>query len=170
MTMSQEQLNAACDEASKQGLRSVVHAFREAVHEAILAGCTGVEHGLGASEDDLRQDPQAGLLLESYLANKDRYLNTKGFTEEAFAAMPSLIQVHQEVLRQALKIPGLQILYGTDAVAGAHGGIAEDFIHRVLDCGMDPMAGMVSANSPNATRCTWPIRSARLRPVWRLTS
>ncbi|HUD99526.1 MAG TPA: amidohydrolase family protein [Bryobacteraceae bacterium] len=54
MTMSQEQLNAACDEAKKQGLRTLAHAFREAVRAATLAGCTEVEHGLGASDDDLR--------------------------------------------------------------------------------------------------------------------
>src|SRR5215467_11013781 len=39
MTMSQEQLNAACDEAKKQGLRSLVHAFRDTVRAAVLAGC-----------------------------------------------------------------------------------------------------------------------------------
>ena len=38
----------------------------------------------------------------------------------------------------------------TDAVAGAHGRNAEDFIYRVLDCGVDPMAAMVSANSLGA--------------------
>src|SRR5215467_3110564 len=31
MTLSQEQLNAACDEARKQGLRTLVHAYKEAV-------------------------------------------------------------------------------------------------------------------------------------------
>src|ERR1041385_2631315 len=31
MTLSQEQLNAACDEAKKQGLRTLVHAYKEAV-------------------------------------------------------------------------------------------------------------------------------------------
>ena len=40
MTMSQEQLNAACDEAKKQGLRTLVHAYRDAVRAATLAGCT----------------------------------------------------------------------------------------------------------------------------------
>ncbi len=35
-------------------------------------------------------------------------------------------------------------------MAGAHGRNAEDFIHRVRDCGMDPMAAMVSANSLGA--------------------
>jgi len=154
MTMSQEQLNAACDEARKQGLRSLVHAYRDAVRAAAIAGCTEVEHGLGASDDDLKfmaehgtyLDPQAGLLLETYLQYKDRYLAPPYYTEEGFAAMKGLIPAHQEFLKRALRIPGLKIVYGTDAVAGAHGRNAEDFISRVRDCGMDPMAAMVSAN------------------------
>ena len=40
MTLSQEQLEAACDEARKQGLRTIVHAYKEAVRAASLAGCT----------------------------------------------------------------------------------------------------------------------------------
>jgi imidazolonepropionase-like amidohydrolase len=49
-----------------------------------------------------------------------------------------------------VRIPGLKIVYGTDAVAGAHGRNAEDFIHRVNDSGVDPMSAMVSANSLGA--------------------
>lgn len=158
MTMSQEQLDAACDEAKKQGLRSLVHAFRDAVRAATIAGCTEIEHGLGASDDDLKfmaergtyLDPQAGLLLETYLQYKDRYLAPPYYTEEGFAAMKDLIATHQEFLKRAARIPGLKIVYGTDAVAGAHGRNAEDFIHRVRDCGIDPMAAMVSANSLDA--------------------
>ena len=158
MTMSQDQLNAACDEARKQGLRTLVHAYRDAVRAATLAGCTEIEHGLGASDDDLKLmaergtylDPQAGLLLENYLQFKDRFLSPPYFTEESFAAMKDLIPAHHEFFKRALRIPGLKIVYGTDAVAGAHGRNAEDFIHRVRDCGMDPMAAMVSANSLGA--------------------
>ena len=158
MTMSQEQLNAACDEAKKQGLRSLVHAFRDAVRAATLAGCTEVEHGLGATDDDLKLmaergtyiDPQAGLLLETYLQYKDRYLAAPYYTEESFAAMKGLISAHQEFIKRAVRIPGLKIVYGTDAVAGAHGRNAEDFIHRVNDCGVDPMGAMFSANSLGA--------------------
>lgn len=158
MTMSQEQLDAACDEARKQGLRTLVHAFRDAVRAATLAGCTEVEHGLGASDDDLKLmaergtylDPQAGLLLETYLQYKDRYLAPPYYTEESFAAMKELIPAHQEFVRRAVRTPGLKIVYGTDAVAGAHGRNAEDIIHRVRDCGVDPMAAMVSANSLGA--------------------
>jgi imidazolonepropionase-like amidohydrolase len=93
MTLSQEQLNAACGEAKKQGLRTLVHAYRDAVRAATLAGCTQVEHGLGASDDDLKLmaekgtyfDPQDGLLIETFLRYKDRYLGTPFFNEETFA-------------------------------------------------------------------------------------
>lgn len=158
MTMSQEQLTAACDEAKKQGLRTLVHAYRDAVRSATLAGCTEVEHGLGASDDDLKLmaergtylDPQAGLLLENYLQYKDKFLAPPYFPEEAFESMKGLIPTTQEFMKRAARIPGLKIVYGTDAVAGAHGRNAEDFIHRVGDCGVDPMAAMVSANSLGA--------------------
>jgi imidazolonepropionase-like amidohydrolase len=158
MTMSQEQLNAACDEAKRQGMRSLVHAFRDAVRAATLAGCTEVEHGLGASDDDLRLmaehgtylDPQAGLLLENYLRYKDRDLAAPYYTEEGFVAMKGLIPAHQEFIQRAVRIPGLKIVYGTDAVAGVHGRNAEDFINRVRASGVDPMAAMVSANSLGA--------------------
>ena len=152
MTMSQEQLNAACDEARKQGLRSLVHAFRDAVRAATLAGCTEVEHGLGASDEDLKLmaehgtylDPQAGSLLETYLQYKMRYLAPPYYTEEGFAAMEGLIPAHQEFIRRARRIAGLKMVYGTDAVAGSHGHNAEDFIHRVRDSGVAPMDAMVS--------------------------
>jgi imidazolonepropionase-like amidohydrolase len=39
------------------------------------------------------------------------------------------------------------MVFGTDAVAGAHGRNAEEFIDRVRDCGVDPMSAIVSANS-----------------------
>ncbi len=86
-TLSQEQLNAACDEAKKQGLRTLVHAYRDAVSAATLAGCSQIEHGLGAADDDLKLmaekgtylDPQAGFLLENYTVNKARYAGAPYF-------------------------------------------------------------------------------------------
>jgi imidazolonepropionase-like amidohydrolase len=160
MTMSQEQLNAACDEAKKQGLRTLVHAYREAVRAATLAGCTQVEHGLGASDDDLKMmaergtyfDPQAGLLLETYLQLKEKYVGTPYFpkTLEGFSSMKEILPMNHDLIRRALKIPGLKVVFGTDAVAGAHGHNAEEFIDRVRDCGIDPMVAMVSANSLGA--------------------
>jgi imidazolonepropionase-like amidohydrolase len=155
MTMSQEQLNAACDEAKKVGLRVVVHAYKDAVRGATLAGCTQVEHGTLSTDDDLKLmaekgtylDPQAGLVIENYLLNKDKYLGTPGYTEEGFAAMERVLSLNHELVKRASKIRGLKIVFGTDAVAGAHGRNAEEFIDRVRDGGVDPMTAMVSANS-----------------------
>jgi len=158
MTLSQEQLNAACDEAKKQGLRTLVHAYKDAVRAATLAGCTQIEHGLMTTDEDLKFvaekeryfDPQAGLVLETYLLHKERYLGTPGYSEEGFAAMPKILTMYHQTMQQAAKIPGLKIAFGSDAVAGAHGRNAEEFIDRVRDCGVDPMAALVSANSLGA--------------------
>jgi imidazolonepropionase-like amidohydrolase len=158
MTLSQDQLNAACDEAKKQGLRTLVHAYKEAVRAATDAGCTEIEHGTIATDDDLKLmavkgtylDPQAGLVIENYLLNKERYLGTPGYTEEGFAAMEKVLSLNHDLVRRASSVPGLKIVFGTDAVAGAHGRNAEEFIDRVRDGGQDPMAAMVSANSIGA--------------------
>jgi imidazolonepropionase-like amidohydrolase len=159
MTLSPEQLNAACDEAKKQGLRAVVHAYKDAVRAATIAGCTQIEHGTMATDDDLKLmaqngtflDPQAGLVIENYLLNKAKYLGTPGYTEEGFAAMQRVLSLNHELVQRASKIPGLKIVFGTDAVAGAHGRNGEEFIDRVRDGGVDPMTAMVSANSLGAT-------------------
>jgi imidazolonepropionase-like amidohydrolase len=158
MTLSQEQLNAACDEAKKQGLRTLVHAYKEAVRAATLAGCTQVEHGTLATDDDLKLmaekgtylDPQARLVIENYLPNKEKFLGTTGYTAEGFAAMEKILPMEHELLQHAMRTPGLKVVFGTDAVAGAHGRNAEEFIDRVRDCGVDPMAAMVSSNSLGA--------------------
>jgi imidazolonepropionase-like amidohydrolase len=159
-TLSQEQLNAACDEANKRGLRTLVHAYRDAVIAATAAGCTQIEHGLGATDEDLKSmaakgtylDPQTGLLLETYLKFKDKYVGTPFFptTLEGFASMEKIPPMNREFMTRAAKIPGLKIVFGTDAVAGAHGRNAEEFVDRVRNCGVDPMSAMVSANSLGA--------------------
>jgi len=160
MTLSQEQLDAACDEAKKQGLRTLVHAYRDAVHAATLAGCTEIEHGLGATDDDLKLmaekgtyfDPQAGLLLETYLLNMGKYAGTPFYPadKEGFAVFEKILPMNHELMRRAVRIPGLKIVFGTDAAAGAHGRNAEEFVDRVRDGGVDPMAAMISANSLGA--------------------
>jgi imidazolonepropionase-like amidohydrolase len=158
MSLSQEQLNAACDEAKKQGLRTLVHAYKDAVRAATNAGCTQVEHGTLATDDDLKLmaqkgvwlDPQAGLVMENYLLNKDKFVGTPGFSEEVFQMIREVIPMYHDFLKRALKIPGLKIVFGSDALAGAHGRNAEEFIDRVRDAGVEPMAAMISANSLGA--------------------
>jgi len=124
MTLSLEQLNAACDEAKKQGLRTLVHAYKEAVRAATLADCTEVEHGTLAADDDLKLmaekgtyfDPQCGLVIENYLQNRERYLGAQGYTAEGFAAMEKILPMDHEIVEYAAKTPELNVVFGTDAV------------------------------------------------------
>lgn len=171
-TLSQDQLNAICDEAKKAGLRSVVHAYGPSVRMAAVAGCTEVEHGLYASDDDLRFlaergtyfDPQAGLILQNYLDNKAHYLGSPYYTEESFTIMEKVLPEFQELFRHAIRTPGLKVLFGTDAVAGAHGHNAEEFLYRVQTCGQDPMIALVSANSLDAEALGLQDRAGSIAP------
>jgi len=154
-TLSEEQLNALCGEAKKVGLRTVVHAYGPSVRMASQAGCSEVEHGLYATDGDLRFladhgtyfDPQAGLVLQNYLDNKSHYLGIGNYTETAFETMQKVLPEFQTLFRHAITTHGLKVIFGTDAVAGAHGRNAEEFIYRIQTCGQEPMAALVSANS-----------------------
>jgi len=153
-TLTDEQLQAACGEAKAQGLRTLVHAYRDAVRAAANAGCTEVEHGTYATQEDLDAmaqhgtffDPQVGLVIHNYLDNKEKFLGSGTYTEEGFAKMQEVLPVIAEMFKHALATKNLKIVFGTDAVAGAHGRNAEELIDRV-HAGEDPMDALVAANS-----------------------
>jgi imidazolonepropionase-like amidohydrolase len=153
-TLSDEQLQAACSEAKAQGLRTLVHAYRDAVRAAANAGCTEVEHGTYATQEDLDAmaqhgtffDPQVGLVIHNYLDNKQKFIGVGSYTEEGFAKMQEVLPVIADMFKHALATKNLKIVFGTDAVAGAHGRNAEELIDRV-HAGEDPMDALVAANS-----------------------
>jgi imidazolonepropionase-like amidohydrolase len=98
-------------------------------------------------------DPQAGLVYENYLLNEEKFIGSPGFpaSSEGFSErLRKLISTSREFMRQADKIPGLRIVFGSDALAGSHGRNAEELIDRVRDAGVDPMKALVSANSLGA--------------------
>jgi imidazolonepropionase-like amidohydrolase len=158
-TMSNAQLDAACGEAKAIGLRTIVHAHSAAsAKAATLAGCTSIEHGAYLNDDvfDLMAkhgtyyDPNIGLVLQNYLANKPSYIGIGNYNEEGFAFMEKGVQIVMATFKKALKHPDLKIIYGTDAVAGAHGRNYEEYIVRVRDGGQDPMAALISVTSLSA--------------------
>lgn len=155
-TMSQEQLDAACGEARRLGLRTAVHAHGpESAQRSVRAGCTVIEHGalLDRATLDLMAargtyyDPNIHLIFRNYFENKQRYIGIGGYTEEGFAQMERAVPSALEVFKWALTTPGLRIVFGTDAVAGAHGRNFEELIYRVQEGGQDPMDAIVSATS-----------------------
>ena len=158
-TMSVEQLEAVCGEATRLGLRTAVHAHGpESARRAVLAGCTSIEHGALLDRATLElmaehgtwYDPNIGLIFANYLENKPRFLGIGNYTEEGFAAMERAVPRALAVFKEALTVPGLGIVFGTDAVAGAHGRNLEELVYRVEQGGQDPMAAIVSATSTSA--------------------
>jgi imidazolonepropionase-like amidohydrolase len=158
-TMTDEQLQAACGEAKALGLRTLVHAHSaESAKAATLAGCTSIEHGAYVTDEvfDLMAkrgtyyDPNIGLVLQNYLENKPKFLGSGNYNEEGFAFMEKGLTITRDTFKKALTHKDLKIVYGTDAVAGAHGRNYEEFIVRVRDGGQAPMAAIESATSISA--------------------
>jgi len=153
-TMTDEQVQATCSEAKAMGLRSVVHAHAPGgARAAVMAGCTSVEHGALLDDATLQLIAEHGtyfdpnfLVLHNYLENKSKFLGIGNYTEEGFAYMEKAIPMMADILRRA-RAHHVKIVLGTDAVAGAHGRNAEEFIYRVRDGGQPAMEAIVSGTS-----------------------
>jgi len=158
-TLNDEQIQAACGEAKKLGLRTLVHAYGDdAVRASVLAGCTSIEHGTLVSPEILQLiadhgtyfDPNIGLVKQNYLENRAKYQGIGNYNDEGFAAMEKAIGTDLTMFKHALSTKNLKIVFGTDAVAGAHGRNVEESIYRVQKGGMDPMAAIMSMTSVSA--------------------
>jgi imidazolonepropionase-like amidohydrolase len=155
-TLSREQIEAACSEAKAQHLRTLVHVYdADTIRDVSDAGCTTVEHGTLISDEVLRVlaargtyfDPTIGLVTENYLANRSHYEGIGNYNAEGFASMEKNLPVGLAMFKRALATQNLKIVYGTDAVAGAHGRNIEGLVYRVQKGGQDPAAAIVSATS-----------------------
>ena len=156
-TLTDEQLSAICGEAKALGLRSVVHAISAAsVRAATLAGCTEIEHGTFATDAELQLmaqhgtifDPQVCLVFQNYIDHRDVYARS-GFTDQSFAGLAQAIPAATEMFKRAIVTRGLQVIFGTDAVALAHGHNVDELVCRVR-AGQSPMDAIVSATSATA--------------------
>src|ERR1035441_887145 len=154
MTMTPEQIAAACGEAKAQGLRSVVHAHSsDGARAAVMAGCTAIEHGTFLDDATLELMAARGvffdpnfLVLHNYLENKPKFLGIGNYNEEGFLAMEKGLPLVAEVLKRA-RAHRVKVVLGTDGVAGAHGRNAEEFIYRVKEGGDRPMDALTSGAS-----------------------
>ena len=153
-TLSLEQLQAGCGEAKRLGKRAVIHAHGpDSAIRSTQAGCTSIEHGAlldDAALDTMNAhhmffDPNIGLVLQNYIANKPKYLGIGNYTEEGFRYMEEGVPKALDAFKRALKRKDIRIVFGTDAVAGAHGRNFEEIIYRVQTGGQPAMEAIISA-------------------------
>jgi len=155
-TMTDEQLQAVCGESNAIGMRTMVHAHSpESIKASVTAGCQQIEHGVFATDEVLKLmpdkgvyfDPNVGVVLQNYLANKSHYLGIGNYNEEGFAFMEKGLALNEAMIKKAVATPKLMMVIGTDAVAGAHGHNADEIVARVRQGGQKPMDAIVSATS-----------------------
>lgn len=155
-SMTSEQWEALCGESRAQGLRTLVHAqTTESVKSAVDAGCTQIEHGLGIDDSALKLmaergvyfDPNVGVVMQNYLRNRGRFLGVGDYTEARFASMEHAMRLNAALIKKAVATPGLKLVMGSDAVAGAHGRNADEVIERVRQGGQKPIDAIISATS-----------------------
>lgn len=155
-TMTFEQVQAACDEAHALGLRVLVHAHAaEAMNVASRAKCDQIEHGMLsdqaaldlAAANSVYLSPQCSLVIDNYLQNRGKFEGIGNYNEEGFASMRNSEAARIGTIRNAVRTKGLKVVFGTDAVAGAHGRNAEELVCRVQRGGQDVSAALASAQS-----------------------
>jgi imidazolonepropionase-like amidohydrolase len=154
-TWTNEQVAAACDEANKLGMLTWVHAHADAaVRNASMSNCHAVTHGQLVTDETLRllaqrgtwMEPTFGLVQPNYMKNMARYLGTGNYTPEAFKYMEGNVEVNKAKWKRFVAIPGLKLINGSDANAGAEGFNAQEIIWRVEN-GQKPMDAIVNATS-----------------------
>jgi imidazolonepropionase-like amidohydrolase len=154
--LSPDQIDAACERAAARGLRAVVHVHGSETARLVAdAGCSQVEHGSLLdrqtlellAERDVYFDPHTYLLLQNYNDNEEHFYGVGQYSPESFQRMREGASDWLEVFREALTVPGLRVVFGTDAVAGAHGRNWEELASRVHEGGQEPMDAIISATS-----------------------
>ena len=135
------------------GLRTIVHAIGDAgARASVVAGCTSIEHGTFLKDETLDLMVKRGtyfdpnlLVLHNYLDKRESFT----FTDAQLKTIENGLAPTIDVLKRA-RAKGVKIVFGTDAVAGAHGRNAEEFVYRVKEGGEKPMDAIVSATSVSA--------------------
>jgi imidazolonepropionase-like amidohydrolase len=149
-SMSDAQIQAVCGEAKAQGLRAIVHAIGDkGARAAVMAGCTSIEHGTLLKNETLDLMAQRGTYFDPNLLVLHNYLDDPagfGFGAQTLEALQEAIAPTADVIRRA-RARHVKIVFGTDAVAGAHGRNAEEFIYRVKEASEKPSDVLISATS-----------------------
>ena len=134
--MTDEQMESAVSEARAQGFRTVTHArFLPEEKVAARAGVTTIEHGYGLDDETLETMAKRGIYFDpNFLVSHNyiEYLDAYRRGPEEKTTREKLLVTLGEVLPRARK-HHVKIVLGTDAVAGAHGRNALEFIYRVQE-------------------------------------
>jgi imidazolonepropionase-like amidohydrolase len=147
-TMSQEEVAAVVDEATKRGVRVACHAHGdEGARAAVLAGVRSIEHGTYVSEDTLRLMKQKGTYLVPTVAVVTDLMAPGGDYDDPVLQVRGrhMLPRIMEVVREARAL-GVPIVAATDTGYRVDGTLTlQHEIEMLVKCGLTPMEAIQSA-------------------------
>lgn len=141
--LSDEEMQAACDEAKRQGLKSAAHAHgTQGIKAAILAGVDSIEHGSILDGDAIQMmlDQGTYLVPTSFLTVA---MNFSCIPPDERAKAAIVFPLAHESLKRAISA-GVKIAFGTDAGVYPHGQNAGEF-GMYVQFGLSPLKALQTA-------------------------
>jgi imidazolonepropionase-like amidohydrolase len=154
---SQEEMNAAVEEAAQWGRKVAAHAHgAEAIKRAVRAGVASIEHGSLLDDEGIRMMKERGTYLVADIYNDDYIMaeyKRLGFPEKILDKERQIGKLQRENFRRAVRA-GVKIAYGTDAGVYPHGWNGKQFAFMVR-YGLTPMQAIQSATTSAADLLGW---------------
>ena len=166
-----EEVQAACDEAHRWGLRITAHAHAlTAVQQAVDAGVDGIEHCSCMTSRAMHTPPElaeriasAGIAVCPTLG-RDLSVQTP---PQVLAVMERTGMTWEGRLAQVRELhdAGVTLISGGDSgiSPGKPHGVLPVAVSDLVECGMSPPAALASATSVAADACGLGHRTGRLR-------
>ena len=163
---SQEEMNAAVQEAAQWGRRVAAHAHgAEAIKRAVRAGVASIEHGSLLDDEGIRLMKERGTYLVADIYNDDYILSQYkrlNFPQKILDKEALVGKQQRENFRRAARA-GVKIAYGTDAGVYPHGWNGKQFVFMVR-YGLTPMQAIQSATTSAADLLGWTDKVGAVAP------
>jgi imidazolonepropionase-like amidohydrolase len=154
---SQEEMNAAVQEAAEWGRKVAAHAHgAEAIKRAVRAGVASIEHGSLLDDEGIKLMKERGTYLVADIYNDDYIMaeyKRLGYPEKILEKERQVGKQQRENFRRAVKA-GVKVAYGTDAGVYPHGWNGKQFAFMVR-YGLTPMQAIQSATTSAADLLGW---------------
>ncbi|HET6798454.1 MAG TPA: amidohydrolase family protein [Gemmatimonadales bacterium] len=163
---SQEEMNAAVQEAAQWGRKVAAHAHgAEAIKRAVRAGVASIEHGSLLDDEGIRMMKERGTYLVADIYNDDYIMaeyKRLGFPEQILNKERQIGKAQRENFRRAARA-GVKIAYGTDAGVYPHGWNGKQFA-KMVQYGLTPMQAIQAATASAADLLGWSDKVGAVTP------
>ena len=149
---SEQELQAAAEEAHRRGLIIAAHAHgTNGIKAAIRAGIDSIEHCSFMDDEAISLAKQHGTYLSCDIYNTEYTLafgEANGVPEENINKEKRVSQAQRDSFKRAVQA-GLNMVFGSDAAIYPHGDNAKQF-SRMVQFGMTPLQAIQSATINSA--------------------